>query len=373
ISIRISSSSDLDAVNAASLKNSGVDFVDVLGVPLTVSQIQTFLSDDAPILQNAQLLISNDNVAEAAALLQQSYDRDIFDAGITGFGVAAGTAATADVWKVFSDAYDDLVSGASSDTRIFDGGIITGAGTLTSGVGQVLDRLGRAGLKLSDSYAPSLTEVREFINSGGEYKKGIKISLQEGETLGPDEAKNLAEANVFFAANTPLDFSGQTSTSIGEATDTAQVGYFKMLLEKGFLLQNLSDDLRTLQGVTVNQEEFEVLHSNGFDFLDSKINVTNKMELVSAAVKIASTANHGITHLQVPETMVPSFGQAKLLLDAGLFFETYSSDETITNLKTTIQVTSVSQLESLAGQINSLEEMCVSTLDLAGIEIPVDV
>ena len=89
ISIRISSSSDLDAVNAASLKNSGVDFVDVLGVPLTVSQIQTFLSDEAPILQNAQLLISNDNVSEASALLQQSFDRDIFDAGITGFGVAA--------------------------------------------------------------------------------------------------------------------------------------------------------------------------------------------------------------------------------------------------------------------------------------------
>ena len=88
ISIHISSSSDLDAVNAASLKNSGVDFVDVLGVPLSVSQIQTFLSNDAPILQNAQLLISNDNVTEASALLQQSFDRDIFDAGISGFGVA---------------------------------------------------------------------------------------------------------------------------------------------------------------------------------------------------------------------------------------------------------------------------------------------
>ena len=80
--------------------------MDVLGVPLSVSQIQTFLSNDAPILQNAQLLISNDNVTEASALLQQSFDRDIFDAGISGFGVAAGTATTADVWKVFSDAYD---------------------------------------------------------------------------------------------------------------------------------------------------------------------------------------------------------------------------------------------------------------------------
>ena len=33
----------------------------------------------------------------------------------------------------------------SATTRIFDGGIITGAGSLTSGVGQVLDS-GRAGL-----------------------------------------------------------------------------------------------------------------------------------------------------------------------------------------------------------------------------------
>ena len=64
--------------------------------------------------------------------------RDIFDAGVTGFGVAAGTATTADVWKAFSDAYDDLVSGASSDTRlIWMVGIITGAG------GIVLVELGR--------------------------------------------------------------------------------------------------------------------------------------------------------------------------------------------------------------------------------------
>ena len=79
ISIRISSSSDLDAVDASSLKNSGVDIVDVLGVPLSVSQIQNFLND-APVLQNAQLLISNENVSEASNLLQQNFDRDIFDA-----------------------------------------------------------------------------------------------------------------------------------------------------------------------------------------------------------------------------------------------------------------------------------------------------
>ena len=146
ISIRISSTTDLDAVDASSLKNSGVDIVDVLGVPLTVSQIQNFLSNDAPLLQNAQLLISNTNVSEASALLQQSFDRDIFDAGISGFGVATGTSTTADVWKVFSDSYDNLSGDSNSaTTRIFDGGIITGAGALTSGVGQVLDRLGRAG------------------------------------------------------------------------------------------------------------------------------------------------------------------------------------------------------------------------------------
>ena len=84
ISIRISNSADLDALNATSLKNSGVDVVDVLGVPLSVSQIQNFLSDSAPLLQNAQLLISNENASDASALLQQSFDRDIFDAGVLG-------------------------------------------------------------------------------------------------------------------------------------------------------------------------------------------------------------------------------------------------------------------------------------------------
>ena len=262
----------------------------------------------------------------------------------------------------------------SATTRIFDGGIITGAGSLTSGVGQVLDRLGRAGLKLSDSYSPSLTEVREYINSGGTYSKGIKIGLQEGETLGPNEAIALAQANVSFTANTPLDFTGQTGGSLTNAsTEAQQVTYFQKLLEKGFLLNNVDADLLNLNGVTVSQDVFELLNSNGFNFSNSKINVTNKMELVSAAVKIASTTNHGITHLQVPETMVPSFGQAKLLLGAGLGFEMYSSDGTITNLGATIKAASVSQLESLARQIDSLESMGVSNLDLEGLEIPLNV
>ena len=377
ISIRISSTTDLDAVDASSLKNSGVDIVDVLGVPLTVSQIQNFLSNDAPLLQNAQLLISNTNVSEASALLQQSFDRDIFDAGISGFGVATGTSATADVWKVFSDSYDNLSGDSNSaTTRIFDGGIITGAGALTSGVGQVLDRLGRAGLKLSDSYSPSLTEVREYIDGGGSYSKGIKIGLQDGETLGSKRSNfPLAQANVSFTANTPLDFTGQTSGTLTNAgTEALQVVYFQKLLEKGFLLQNVSSDLLNLNGVTVSQDVFELLNSNGFNFSNSKIQVANKMELVSAAVKVASTADHGVTHIQIPETITPSFGQAKLLLSAGLGFEMVSSDgSTITDLGTTVKASSVSQLESLARQIDSLESMGVSSLDLEGLQIPLSV
>ena len=175
-------------------------------------------------------------------------------------------------------------------------------------------------------------------------------------------------------ANTPLDFTGQTGGSLTNAsTEAQQVTYFQKLLEKGFLLNNVDADLLNLNGVTVSQDVFELLNSNGFNFSNSKINVTNKMELVSAAVKIASTTNHGITHLQVPETMVPSFGQAKLLLGAGLGFEMYSSDGTITNLGATIKAASVSQLESLARQIDSLESMGVSNLDLEGLEIPVNV
>ena len=157
---------------------------------------------------------------------------------------------------------------------------------MTSGVGQVLDRLGRAGLKLSDSYSPSLTEVREYINSGGTYSKGIKIGLQEGETLGPNEAIALAQANVSFTSNTPLDFTGQTGGSLTNAsTEAQQVTYFQKLLEKGFLLNNVDADLLNLNSVTVSQDVFELLNSNGFNFSNSKINVTNKMELVSAAVK----------------------------------------------------------------------------------------
>ena len=375
ISIRISSQADLDAVDVVSLKNSGVDSVDVFGVPLSVSQIEKFMSESAPLLQNAQLLISNANVSDASALLQRSFDRDIFDAGITGFGVASGTSTTADVWKTFSDAYDSLAGDANSaTTRIFDGGVITGAGGLQSGVGQVLDRLGRAGLKLADSYAPSLTEVREYIDGGGSYTKGIKISLQGGESLGPNEAIALAQANVSFSANTPLDFTGQTKDTLsGASTEAQQVEFFKKLIDKGFLLQNVEGELLTLDNVTVKQDVFDLLNKKGFTFSNSKIQVGNKMELVSAAVKLASTNDHGISHLQVPETMVPSFGQAKLLLGAGLSFEMISSTGDVVGLGATIKANSVSQLESLARQVDSLETMGVSSLDLEGLNIPVNV
>ena len=375
ISIRISSQADLDAVDVVSLKNSGVDSVDVLGVPLSVSQIEKFLSESAPLLQNAQLLISNTNVSDASALLQRSFDRDIFDAGIKGFGVASGTSTTADVWKIFSDAYDSLAGDANSaSTRIFDGGVITGAGGLESGVGQVLDRLGRAGLKLADSYAPSLTEVREYIESGGSYTKGIKISLESGESLGPNEAISLAQANVSFSANTPLDFTGQTKDTLsGASTEAQQVEFFKKLIDKGFSLKNIEGDLLAFDNVTVKQDVFDLLNAKGFVFSNSKIQVSNKMELVSAAVKLASTSDHGISHLQVPETMVPSFGQAKLLLGAGLSFEMISSTGDVVELGTTIKASSVSQLESLARQVDSLETMGVSSLDLEGLNIPIDV
>ena len=125
----------------------------------------------------------------------------------------------------------------------------------------------------------------------------------------PDMSQiSLAQANVSFTANTPLDFTGQTSATLTNAgTDTLQVEYFQKLLEKGFLLQNVSADLLNLNEVTVSQEVFELMNSNGFNFTDSKITVANKMELVSAAVKVASTEDHGITHVQVPETIVPSF------------------------------------------------------------------
>ena len=220
-----------------------------------------------------------------------------------------------------------------------------------------------------------MTEVREYIDSGGSYSKGIKIGLQDGETLGPNEAISLAQANVSFTANTPLDFTGQTSGTLTNAgTEALQVVYFQKLLEKGFLLQNVSSDLLNLNGVTVSQDVFELLNSNGFNFSNSKITVANKMELVSAAVKVASTEDHGITHIQIPETIVPSFGQAKLLLSAGLGFEMVSSDgSTITDLGTTVKASSVSQLESLARQIDSLESMGVSSLDLEGLQIPVSV
>ena len=102
ISVRVSSSSDLDSIDVSSLKNSGVDLVDVLGIPLSVSQIQSFQSNNSPLLQNGQLLISNDNISEASELFTSTADRNIFAAGINSFKVATGTSATADAWKVFS-------------------------------------------------------------------------------------------------------------------------------------------------------------------------------------------------------------------------------------------------------------------------------
>ena len=50
-----------------------------------------------------------------------------------------------------------------------------------------------------------------------------------------------------------------------------------------------------------------------------------------------------------------------------------SDGSTITDLGTTVKASSVSQLESLASQINSLESMGVSSLDLEGLHIPVSV
>ncbi|OUW06093.1 MAG: hypothetical protein CBD16_00510, partial [Betaproteobacteria bacterium TMED156] len=371
ISVRLSNSSDLDTIDVSSLKNSGVDLVDVLGVPLSVSQIQSFQSNDAPNLQNGQLLISNDNISDAATLFTTSADRNIFTAGIESFNVATGTSATADVWKVFSDAYDSL-SGDSNylTTKIFDGGIITGSGSLESGVGQVLDRLSSGGLVLSDTYSPSLTEVQEYIDGGGSYTKGIKISLQDGETLTPAQAISLAQANVSFTANTPLDFAGQTKNDLlGSVSESSHVVLFKKLLAQGFLMENLSDDLLNLDQVTVSPSDFETLKTSGFNFSNSKIEVSNKMELISVSVDLVDETNHGISHVIVPSTLNPTFGQTKQILGAGVAFETQSGGTS----GVIVKVNSVGQLESLVSNISSLDQMGVSSLDLEGLNIPWDI
>ena len=56
-----------------------------------------------------------------------------------------------------------------------------------------------------------------------------------------------------------------------------------------------------------------------------------------------------ITHLQVPETMVPSLGRQKCCSKRVGFRDVFC-DGTITNLGATIKAASVSQLESLAGK-----------------------
>ena len=368
ISVRLSTASDLDTIDVSSLKSSGVDYVDVLGVPLSVSQIQRFQSNDAPVLQNGQLLISNANIDEAATLFTVSADRNIFAAGIESFSVASGSSATADVWKVFSDAYDTL-SGDSDflSKKIFDGGVITGSGSLSSGVGQVLDRLGRGGLVLSDDYSPSLTEVKEYIDGGGSYTKGIKISLQDGETLTPSEAISLAQANVSFTANTPLDFTGQTKNDLlGSVSESSHVVLFKKLLDQGFLMQNLSDDLLNLEQVTITPTDFETLKGSGFNFLNSKIEVTNKMELIAVSIDLVDETNHGISHIIIPSTLSPTFAQTKLILGSGVAFETKTDDSSGINIK----VNSVGQLESLVSNLAGLDQMGVTTLDLEGLLIP---
>ena len=61
----------------------------------------------------------------------------------------------------------------------------------------------------------------------------IVMARQDGETLGPNEAISLAQANVSFTANTPLDFTGQTSATLTNAgTDTLQVEYFSKTIGK---------------------------------------------------------------------------------------------------------------------------------------------
>ncbi len=83
-----------------------------------------------------------------------------------------------------------------------------------------------------------MTEVREYIDSGGSYSKGIKIGLQDGETLGPNEAIALAQANVSPLLQIRPGFHWPNKGTLTNAsTEAEQVIYFQKLLEKGFLLK----------------------------------------------------------------------------------------------------------------------------------------
>ena len=124
--------------------------------------------------------------------------------------------------------------------------------------------------------------------------------------------------------------------------------------------------------MTVNQEEFELLNSNDliFKFKNQCCEQDGISFGGSKDCEYCKSWNYAPASSRDDGSILRS---GKTIAGAGLSFEMYSSDGTITNLGTTIRATSVSQLESLARQINSLETMGVSKLDLAGLEIPVDV
>ena len=99
----MSSQADLDAVNVESLKNSGGS-VDVLGVP--------FCSPDSKVLSsNARLenaaFNKQSKCIRCRNTLQQSFDRNIFDAGVSGLGWHWELLPLLMFGKHF-DAYDNL-------------------------------------------------------------------------------------------------------------------------------------------------------------------------------------------------------------------------------------------------------------------------
>ena len=83
--------------------------------------------------------------------------------------------------------------------------------------------------------------------------------------MGPNEALPLLR-RMSHLSNTPWTSLAKPEIVSPMLQQMKQVIYFQKLLEKGFLLNNLDVDLLNLNGVTVSQDVFELLNSNGFNF-----------------------------------------------------------------------------------------------------------
>lgn len=364
-----------------------------LGSPVLSVTQATALADAGILFNSAKVSVSG---SEALAQLTQNASQ-LFSAGVGQIELAASTEITIDAARALIDVRNAVAAGNTVPDKLFSGtgGVISNA-SLAATLGDLNELLAQ-GLSLPTNYQPTLSQVIDFVASGGSFPSGFVIPQTNNNdpVLTLETAQTLISAGVRFGL-TPergslfsltLNADGLNSSTV-TGSDLGDATLFGRLATAGLGLNFTSDtsDLNLLRGtaqepIILSRDFAAFLQSKGIAFDGVYLGVVSASEFnaVVTSVSNAPSAFTGISAVGIAPSVTPAFSQVETLLEAGISLIRVASTgagtfsvsdaQVVMRVGTSELLSKITAPEATALSPQSMGQKGIDAIDVLGLDL----